>query len=392
MPSARNREEERFHMAVQAVQSLPKEGPFNPSNEQKLKFYSAFKQATEGPCDKPKPSFWDVVAKAKWDAWKGLGNMSKEDAMRMYVDNLLAIAKTLPKMAEIDAFLARMDDTTSDSAPAAEVEAAVDVPEAPQYAVTPKDASLANASDHSTKDSANGPKLPAEGSAAEATQSLATRDIVGIGVLLNGPPRTPGHSRMREAAILRRASLSGRRDGAPVNGHADSNDASSSASSPSLRANGTPRSTATEEEDVFCDPLELPPSQVVEANGGPLDDGRGVAPAAAHGIAAADSKAPVSRASTASSSSASSASVEEVRRIMAKTQQDLERTMSRVQALETAVNELRSRPVQSSGSGGEALWPLAETPRNTRIFLILWPVVVHLLFRLLSRRSRRRQV
>eukprot|EP01136_Pigoraptor_vietnamica_P042929 Opistho-1_new@17688 len=309
MPSARNREEERFHMAVQAVQSLPKEGPFNPSNEQKLKFYSAFKQATEGPCDKPKPSFWDVVAKAKWDAWKGLGNMSKEDAMRMYVDNLLAIAKTLPKMAEIDAFLARMDDTTSDSAPAAEVEAAVDVPEAPQ-----------------------------------------------------------------------------------VNGHADSNDASSSASSPSLRANGTPRSTATEEEDVFCDPLELPPSQVVEANGGTLDDGRGVAPAAAHGIAAADSKAPVSRASTASSSSASSASVEEVRRIMAKTQQDLERTMSRVQALETAVNELRSRPVQSSGSGGEALWPLAETPRNTRIFLILWPVVVHLLFRLLSRRSRRRQV
>eukprot|EP01137_Pigoraptor_chileana_P009290 Opistho-2@57314 len=87
--------EERFNIAVNAVQNLPKDGPFNPTNEQKLKFYSAFKQATEGPCDKPKPSFWDVVAKAKWEAWKGLGNMSKNDAMQAYVDNLLTVSRLL---------------------------------------------------------------------------------------------------------------------------------------------------------------------------------------------------------------------------------------------------------------------------------------------------------
>lgn len=41
-------------------------GSIQPSNDTKLKFYSYYKQATEGPCDAPKPSFWEVVNKAKW--------------------------------------------------------------------------------------------------------------------------------------------------------------------------------------------------------------------------------------------------------------------------------------------------------------------------------------
>lgn len=41
-------------------------GPFQPSHELLLKFYSYFKQATEGPCKAPKPSFWDVINKKKW--------------------------------------------------------------------------------------------------------------------------------------------------------------------------------------------------------------------------------------------------------------------------------------------------------------------------------------
>lgn len=41
-------------------------GPVKPSNDIKLKFYSYYKQATEGPCELPKPGFWDIVNRAKW--------------------------------------------------------------------------------------------------------------------------------------------------------------------------------------------------------------------------------------------------------------------------------------------------------------------------------------
>ena len=53
-----------------------------------LRFYGLFKQATEGKNNLPKPSFWAVITKAKWDAWKNLGNMPKEEAMKKYVDEL----------------------------------------------------------------------------------------------------------------------------------------------------------------------------------------------------------------------------------------------------------------------------------------------------------------
>lgn len=63
-------------------------GAYQPSNELSLRFYSYYKQATEGPCQKPKPAFWEVVKKAKWDAWNRLGNMSRNEAMENYVEEL----------------------------------------------------------------------------------------------------------------------------------------------------------------------------------------------------------------------------------------------------------------------------------------------------------------
>lgn len=41
-------------------------GPFQPSNDMMLKFYSYYKQATAGVCNIPRPGFWDAVGKAKW--------------------------------------------------------------------------------------------------------------------------------------------------------------------------------------------------------------------------------------------------------------------------------------------------------------------------------------
>ncbi|XP_013397384.1 acyl-CoA-binding domain-containing protein 5-like isoform X1 [Lingula anatina] len=82
---------EKFEAAVKVIQNLPKEGSFQPSHELMLKFYAYYKQATIGKCTHPRPAFWEVVKKAKWDAWNGLGDLSKEEAMLRYVEELKRI-------------------------------------------------------------------------------------------------------------------------------------------------------------------------------------------------------------------------------------------------------------------------------------------------------------
>ena len=53
-----------------------------------LKFYGYYKQSTQGKCNQPKPSFWDVIGKAKWDAWNKCGDMTQRDAMKLYIEEL----------------------------------------------------------------------------------------------------------------------------------------------------------------------------------------------------------------------------------------------------------------------------------------------------------------
>ena len=55
--------ERKFVAAVDVIQNLPSNGPFQPSNEMKLKFYAYYKQATVGPCSAKRPSFWDLAAR-----------------------------------------------------------------------------------------------------------------------------------------------------------------------------------------------------------------------------------------------------------------------------------------------------------------------------------------
>ncbi len=56
-----------------------------------MEFYALFKQATEGENKTKAPSRLKVVEKYKWDAWKKLGKMSKEEAMKKYVERLTKI-------------------------------------------------------------------------------------------------------------------------------------------------------------------------------------------------------------------------------------------------------------------------------------------------------------
>ncbi|TSO57273.1 Acyl-CoA-binding domain-containing protein 5A [Bagarius yarrelli] len=97
--------EQRFDAAVKVIQSLPANGSFQPSKEMMLKFYSYYKQATQGPCDIPRPGFWDPVGKVKWDAWNTLGDMPKEEAMMAYVDDLKLILESMPMTEQVEELL-----------------------------------------------------------------------------------------------------------------------------------------------------------------------------------------------------------------------------------------------------------------------------------------------
>lgn len=73
--------DERFQTA-QANSKLLAERPDNPTL---LKIYGLFKQATEGDNTAKKPSFSDIVARAKWDAWTSRKGLSGDEAKEQYI-------------------------------------------------------------------------------------------------------------------------------------------------------------------------------------------------------------------------------------------------------------------------------------------------------------------
>ncbi|KAI0701892.1 acyl-CoA-binding protein [Cerioporus squamosus] len=83
----------KFDKAVSIVQSLPKEGPIQPSQEEQLFFYKYYKQATVGDVNTSRPGMLDFVGKAKWDAWKSVEGTSTEEAYQKYVEKLIEILK-----------------------------------------------------------------------------------------------------------------------------------------------------------------------------------------------------------------------------------------------------------------------------------------------------------
>ncbi len=74
---------EQFEAAVADSKLLPA----RPDNDTLLKLYSFFKQATEGnaPPDAPSNPF-DIVARAKYQAWEMLYGMDADTAMRNYIE------------------------------------------------------------------------------------------------------------------------------------------------------------------------------------------------------------------------------------------------------------------------------------------------------------------
>ena len=71
-----------FEDAVKNSTSLSE----RPDNTTLHKIYALYKQATEGDNEAAKPSFSDLVGRAKWDAWSKLEGMEADEAMQSYID------------------------------------------------------------------------------------------------------------------------------------------------------------------------------------------------------------------------------------------------------------------------------------------------------------------
>ena len=82
-----------FEEAVALVQNA--EGDFKPSDELKLEMYGLFKQASEGDVSGKKPSRLKVIARFKYEAWEKRTGMSRDDAMRAYIDEVATLKAKL---------------------------------------------------------------------------------------------------------------------------------------------------------------------------------------------------------------------------------------------------------------------------------------------------------
>ncbi|GAA5967544.1 hypothetical protein JCM21900_001195 [Sporobolomyces salmonicolor] len=83
----------RFERAVDIIQSLPKSGPIQTNYDDKLLLYSVYKQATEGDIKTSRPGMFDVLGRAKWDAWNKRKGLSAQDAERMYAEALIRVLR-----------------------------------------------------------------------------------------------------------------------------------------------------------------------------------------------------------------------------------------------------------------------------------------------------------
>ena len=70
-----------FEKAIENVKNLK-----NITDLQKLSLYGLYKQAIIGDINIPKPSFWNRIGLAKWNAWNNYKNLTHDEAKDKYVE------------------------------------------------------------------------------------------------------------------------------------------------------------------------------------------------------------------------------------------------------------------------------------------------------------------
>jgi acyl-CoA-binding protein len=71
-----------FEKAATDVQKLPKK----PDDKTLLTLYAFYKQSTVGDVQGNRPSGFDLVGKAKFDAWAKLKGTPSDSAMQAYIE------------------------------------------------------------------------------------------------------------------------------------------------------------------------------------------------------------------------------------------------------------------------------------------------------------------
>lgn len=77
-----------FEAAVAQSKTLSE----RPDNATLLKIYALYKQATQGDNEEKKPSFSDMVGRAKWDAWEKLKDTDADTARQQYIDLIASLS------------------------------------------------------------------------------------------------------------------------------------------------------------------------------------------------------------------------------------------------------------------------------------------------------------
>ena len=72
----------KFERAAQDAQKLKK----RPSDEDMLRLYALYKQASSGDVSGDRPGAFDFVGRAKYDAWARLKGTTQDKARQSYVD------------------------------------------------------------------------------------------------------------------------------------------------------------------------------------------------------------------------------------------------------------------------------------------------------------------
>jgi diazepam-binding inhibitor (GABA receptor modulator, acyl-CoA-binding protein) len=71
-----------FESAVASSKNLSE----RPDNSTMLKLYALYKQGSSGDATGTRPSFSDMVGRAKWDAWNGMKGTTSDAAKQQYID------------------------------------------------------------------------------------------------------------------------------------------------------------------------------------------------------------------------------------------------------------------------------------------------------------------
>lgn len=79
---------ERFEAAVAQSKNLSE----RPDNVTLLQIYALYKQASAGDNAEKKPSFSDMVGRAKWDAWNKLKGTEQDAARQQYIDLIASLS------------------------------------------------------------------------------------------------------------------------------------------------------------------------------------------------------------------------------------------------------------------------------------------------------------